>query len=180
MSRIVEAFLTRQYEEALALEANSDLVKLVPLGGPPADRYVVHFSCRGLVRRPGGEVETTDQFALGIWLSTEYLRFANPFEVVTWFSPDNVFHPNIGRAPNGHVYLCPGHLTPGTPLLDIVQQCFEVITFQKVNLNEDNAMSPEACAWARQNQHRFPIDPRPLRRRVLALQLDRIADGGRA
>jgi hypothetical protein len=31
-------------------------------------------------------------------------------------------------------------------------------------------LNPDACRWARNNQHRFPTDPRPLKRRRLRLQ----------
>jgi len=177
MSRIFDAFLTQQYEEALALEAVSDRVELLPMGGPPPDRYVVRFHCRGLVCRPGGEVETADQFALGIRFPPDYLHVANPFEVLTWFAPENIFHPNIGPGPGGMIYICIGQISAGTSLIDLVEQCFEVITYQKVTMREDDAVSREACVWARQNQHRFPVDSGGLRRRTIDLQVESV-DGG--
>jgi hypothetical protein len=33
-------------------------------------------------------------------------------------------------------------------------------------MREDDALNHVACVWARANQSRFPIDPRPLRRRA--------------
>jgi hypothetical protein len=48
-------------------------------------------------------------------------------------------------------------------LVDLLFQCFEVITYQKVTMREDDALNHAACAWAREHQQRFPIDRRPLK-----------------
>jgi hypothetical protein len=84
-----------------------------------------------------------------------------------------VFHPNISdKAP----FICVGKLAPNTPLVDILYQCFEIITYNKVTMREDDALNTEACVWARENQHRFPIDRRPLKRRALDLEVEQIAE----
>ena len=59
---------------------------------------------------------------------------------------------------------------PGTPLVDLLYQCFEIITYTKVTMREDDALNRAACGWARENQDRFPIDPRPLKRRRLRVK----------
>ncbi|HVR30785.1 MAG TPA: hypothetical protein VMS86_14780 [Thermoanaerobaculia bacterium] len=38
-------------------------------------------------------------------------------------------------------------------------------------MREDDALNREACVWARANQHRFPLDRRPLKRRALRFEL---------
>jgi hypothetical protein len=167
--RIFEAFLARQGEEAAALAAAGDLLEVVPLGGTPPRRWIARFRCRGLVRVPGGEVVEADDFAVGIWLPDDYLRRMNPFEVVTWLGPRHVFHPNI--SPH-HPFICLGHLAPGMSLVDILYQCFEIITYQKATLREDDALNVDACAWARRNLDRLPVDPRPLKRRTLDLAVE--------
>src|SRR5438128_162810 len=88
--RIFEAFLERQYAEGMALVQDSDLVKLLPLDGPPPQRYVVAFNCTGLVQLPDGEIAESDHFELGIGFPADYLRRAEPFEVLRWFGPPNV------------------------------------------------------------------------------------------
>ena len=50
-------------------------------------------------------------------------------------------------------------------------QLFEIITYKRVTMREDDALNPVACAWARRNTHRFPIDPRPLKRRTVEFRL---------
>jgi ubiquitin-protein ligase len=76
----------------------------------------------------------------------------------------NVWHPNI-RAQ----YICIGRLTPGTALVDILYQIFEVLTYTKWNTAD--GMNRAACAWAREHQAEFPIDRRPLKRRTLSLEV---------
>ena len=169
--RVLEAFLNRQHDEGMALADGSDLLDLIPLGGPCSQLYVAMFCCKGLVRSSSGEIEEAGRFELGIWFPSDYLRRAAPQEVVSWFGPPEVFHPNI-RAP----YICIGRLAPGTGLVDILYQCFEIITFNKVTMREDDALNPIACEWARQHQDRFPIDSRPLKRRRLQIKLDDSAE----
>jgi hypothetical protein len=166
---IYESFLTRQAAEGKALAAESDILRLVPLGGSPPDRYIVEFACAGLVRNDSGEVSEASHFVVGIRFPADYLRRAHPTEVLTWFGPAHVFHPNISDvAP----VICVGRLAPGTSLVDLIHQCFEIVTFKKVTMREDDALNRAACAWSRENQHRFPIDRRPLKRQELRLRVE--------
>jgi len=162
---VYAAFLARQQKEAVALAAESDLVDVLPVGPPPCQRYILKFSCRGLVRTQDG-VEEAEEFALGIYFPPDYLRHAEPARVITWLFPLNAFHPNI-RNP----FLCPGRLKPGTSLVELIYQCYEVITYQKVTMNEMNALNPEACVWARKNTARFPIDKRGLKRTTVRFRV---------
>jgi ubiquitin-protein ligase len=167
--RIFESFLQRQYEEGMALAEGSDLLELFPAimeeGVAPQD-YLARFRCKGLVRAEG-EVFEWDCFEVLIYFPSDYLRAPNAFQVLTWSYPAQVFHPNISdKSP----FICVGRLAPGTTLVDILFQCWEIITYNKVTMREDDALNPEACIWARRNQHRFPVDRRPLKRRALNLE----------
>jgi len=161
--KVLAAFLTRQREEGLALAAASDLLDLAPLEAGPCQRYLAGFRCDGLARDDAGEVVVADRFLLAIWLPDDYLRAADPFRVLTWLEPHRAFHPNV-RPP----FVCIGHLSPGTPLVDLLYRCFELVTWNKVTMREDDALDRDACAWARGNQDRFPVDRRPLKRRSVA------------
>jgi len=164
---IFSAFLRRQYEDGMALAAASDLLTLIPLEGDPPQRYIAEFRCTGLVRAPSGEIVEANRFAVGIWFPDEYLRHADPFQVLTWLAPRNVWHPNIGsHAP----FVCPGRLVAATSLVDILYQLFQIITFNKVTMREDDALNREGCVWARGNLRRFPVDTRPLKRRSVEPQ----------
>ena len=176
--RIFDAFLRRQQDEALALARDSDLLHLVPFG-VPADRYLALFACTGLVREGPGQIAEADHFEVGISLPSDYLRRADTFRVLTWLGPRHVWHPNI----SDHLpAICVGHLAPGTSLVDILYQVFEIITWNKFNMREDEALNPAACQWARASQARLPVDRRPLKRRALELRVEnlserRMADG---
>ncbi len=171
-----DAFLLRQHEEGMALAQVSDILRLTPVDGAPPERYVAEFLCQGLVRSPEGDVSEADRFAVGIWFPSDYLRQAEPWQILTWLGPRRVFHPNISDvAP----YICVGRLFPGTALVDLLYQCFEIITYKKVTMREDDALNRAACTWARDHQHRFPIDPRPLKRRTLRLQVTHTGEGHR-
>jgi hypothetical protein len=158
---ILESFLASQLEAGLALAGSSDLLDLVPLDAPPVRRYLVDLRCRGLVCDRSGAVTEADHFQLGIRFPDDYLRHVRPPEVVTLFGPQNTFHPNVA-AP----FMCLGRLVPGTSLVDLIYQVFEILTYNKVTMREDDALNRDACVWARGNLMRFPIDRRALKRLV--------------
>ena len=169
MDSVLAGFLERQCEEGLALAERSPLLELEPVSGSPPDRWIARFACRGLVRGPAGPVEA-EGFAVGIWFPDDYLRRASTFECLTMLhapGAPRVFHPNCGASPLGADCICIGHLVPGTPLVDVVLQCFEVLSWQNVSLDERNALDREACAWGRANLHRLPIDRRSILGREL-------------
>jgi hypothetical protein len=171
---VLRAFLVRQEAEGAALAAASDLLELVPIGAEPASLYLATFRCKGLVRAADGAVRESDRFEVGIAFPPDYLRRIDPIEVVTWLGPRNVFHPNISdRGP----FICVGRLAPGMPLVDLLYQVFEIITYQKVTMREDDALNADACAWARRHRDRLPVDRRPLKRRALALQINPAGGG---
>lgn len=166
---ILRAFLERQAEEGRALARASDILDLTCL--ETGRHFVAHYACRGLVKGADGVVREAGAFHVGIYFGNDYLRTVNPFETLTLFEPLNTFHPNVAF---GAPFICPGRIVPGMPLVNLLYQVYEILSYQKVTPREDNAMNKEACRWARANQERFPIDPRPLKRRPLALEVERI------
>jgi hypothetical protein len=156
---ILASFLDHQYREALELAGKSDLLDLAPLGPKPYQFYALRFSCKGLVRT-GADIVESECSEVAIQFPDDYLRRAHPAQVLTWCKPANAFHPAIG-----YPFICPGHLYPAESFVELIYQCFDIITWRKVNMSEHNALNQEAAAWARANQNRFPIDPRPLVRR---------------
>jgi ubiquitin-protein ligase len=164
---VYRRFMERQLQDALELEHSSDLIRLhIPPMAPP--HVVAEFRCTGLIREGSGEIKEASEFHVGIWFPPDYLRRADAFEMLRMFTP-NVWHPNVSRE---HPLICIGRLTPGTTLVDILYQCFDILTFQKYNPREDDCMNKTACAWARENHDRFPIDRRPLKRRPLDLEVE--------
>lgn len=164
--RVYEAFLQRQWEEGRALAAESDLLDLLPLAntdGPP-NYFIVRFYCKGLIRGANGEVREASEFHLGIGFPADYLRRCEPMQVITWLDPLEVFHPNI-RPPA----ICLGRIVPGTALVDLLYRCFEIITYREWAAHD--ALNIEAAQMARNISDRFPIDRRPLKRRVIGIEV---------
>ena len=159
--RIQEAFLKKQEDEALALASESDLLNLAPIG-QPASRYLAEFTCKGLVEQGPGEIAEAQSFGVGIWFPSTYLRAADPFQVLTWLGPRNIWHPNISATAPA---ICVGRLAPGTGLVVILYQVFEIIPGIRVTMRKDDAVIRPGCQWARQHRDRFPVDRRPLKRR---------------
>jgi hypothetical protein len=159
--KVLINFLARQWAEGRELAAHSDILRLIPVPGVPPHQYVAEFRCKGIVKERDGRVSEAGLFVVGILFPSDYLRRAATQEVLTWLGPVNVFHPNIlGPA----AAICIGRLGPGTGLVDILYQVFEIIVYHKFNSREYDSLNIDACAWVRNNQHRFPTDPRPLRR----------------
>jgi hypothetical protein len=163
MDEIFRSFLERETEAALALAAQSDILDVLPMGPPPAQRFMTRFRCTGLVRDPRGHIAEASQFLIALWIPDDFLRRLNPLEIVSIVEPQNVFHPNVA---DGLPFMCLGHLRPGTPIVDILFQIFEVLTYQNFTCSEHNALSHAACQWTRNNLARLPLDRRPLKRRA--------------
>ena len=154
---IFRAFLERQAEEGRALAQASDILDLDCL--PTGQHFIAHYACRGLVKEPDDVVREADAFHVGVFFGADYLRTVNPFETLTLFDPLNTYHPNVAF---GAPFICVGRIAPGMPLVDLLYQVYEILTYQKLTPREDDALNKEACRWARANQERFPIDRRPL------------------
>lgn len=166
---ILRGFLEVQYAEGMGLARESDILDLFPLSPSPAlpqQHYVARFHCTGLVRSPQGEIVPGNLFEVGIMFPDDYLRHADSFETLTWLRPMEVHHPNIAGPA-----ICIGPLSPGTGLVELIYRVFEVITLNRVTMDERNALNHAACQWARQNTDRFPVDRRPLKRRRLVVHV---------
>jgi hypothetical protein len=160
---VYEHFMQRQLQEGLELAQASDLLRLhVAPVAPP--HFVAEFLCNGLVSRGNGEVTVANEFPVGIWFPPDFLRRADPFEMLRNFRP-GVWHPNVSRE---HPLICIGTIVPGTDLVDILHRLFDIFSYQEYNPNEFNSLNRAACAWARQNQRQFPVDNRGLRRPLVS------------
>ncbi len=163
---IYQRFMERQLAEGMELAEASDILRLhVPPITPPS--FVAEYSCKGLIKDGSGEIREASNFLVGIFFPKDYLRRADAFEMLRVFTP-GIWHPNIsGDLP----LICVGRITPGMPLVDILYQVYEIISYQKYNPRENDSLNRLACAWARENQHRLPTDCRPLKRRPLNLEV---------
>ncbi|MHC4129123.1 MAG: ubiquitin-conjugating enzyme family protein [Planctomycetota bacterium] len=169
MDHIFRSFLERNYEMGMALARDSDLLELTPVAGNPPHKYAAEYFCKGLVRDAGGHISEADRFLVGIYFPENYLRVADPYTVLTWCEPDEIFHSNA-KPP----LICLD-LAPGKPLVPLLHGCYEIITWQLYAT--DDALSKEAAEWGRHNARRLPIDRRPLKRRAIDVRVEKVEAG---
>jgi len=165
MDKVSRSFFERQYETALRLAGDSDILSLKAIDADPPRSYLCRFRCNGLVKDRHGRVVETDNFMVGIHLPDDYLRRVDPGSIVQILTPA-VWHPNV----IGHS-CCLGRIRDGTSQVDILHQVHEILTWRKVTPREDDALNPDACVWARNNPRLRPVDRRPLKRRRLGLKI---------
>ena len=154
--RVFQAFLEREQAAGLALAEASDILSLLPIGAPPANRYLAELRCTGLIYERGA-IKTCDRFVIGIAFPEDYCRRPDAGALVNLLTPQDVWHPNV-RFP----VICPGMMPAGTGLVDLIFQCYEILTYGEMGLQDP--LNEAACRWARRNMDRFPLDRRPLKR----------------
>ncbi|MBX7211045.1 MAG: hypothetical protein K1X78_22255 [Verrucomicrobiaceae bacterium] len=162
---ILRGFLEAQFASARQLAEQSDIIDIMPLPPFPPERYLLHFKCGCLRGASAADLRAGDHVTVGIAFPPDYLRRIDAGEVVTLMDPPDLWHPNV-RAP----FICVGDLSPGTTLTDLAHQIYEIVTFQK--RNTIHGLNHLAIEWARGNQDRLPVDPRPLRRPVRSPKID--------
>jgi hypothetical protein len=162
--KILQSFLDKQSEQGKALEAESDILRLQAVDGPPGQRYLARLAAKGLAKNKEGQIVEAEGCVIGIWLPDDYLRRAEPAQVLTYLGPHpHPWHPNIMPP-----FICV-HLRPGMPLVDLLYACFEIWTWRLYNTG-DEGLNHGASQWARaQDPSRWPVDRRPLKRRRLAI-----------
>jgi hypothetical protein len=170
---IFQSWLESNHADARSLAASSDRLMLLPDPASPPRNYIARFDCQTMAQENGevkpwnGTCDVLFRFPL------DYLRVApDAGMIVSLLAPLNLYHPNIaGR------FICIGRIAPGTSLCDLIFQVYEVLTFARLTPREDDALNRDACAWARRNMQRFPLDARPLRRQAAAFDVSLIAAG---
>ena len=164
MSDLVRrSFLLAQEQEGLRLAEESDILSIEPLGPSPHERYVLRFEARSVLADRDGPREEAGTFAVGVWFPSDYHERVVIPQVLTWLGPRDFFHPNV-LGP----FICLGPFRPGTPLVEICFRVYSVISWQNYGLA--NPLNDAAAAWARRHMDRFPVDARPLKRRIAAFK----------
>ena len=153
-------FLESQHQDALAMRRNAHLFDLVPqptrAGDGPPRQYLLALNVTSMARLPHGEIVEHDQWLAMIHFPPGSLSRVDPRRVIQWIAGP-LWHPNA-RPELG--WFCVGRLSPGTPLRNLVFRIHEIVVY--ANWASNSPLNGDAAAWARQNQHRFPTDPRPL------------------
>jgi hypothetical protein len=149
MDRVFLTFLENTANDAVELQARSDLVVLEPLPPMPPSRYRCTFEVPFLRRLPSGTVEIDPgPVECGISFPEDYLRSTDPklFLKIASIMNRGFLHPNVQLG-----FVCLGsHFAPGTPIEALVWELFEIVTYRNCTVDERNALDPEACRLVRE------------------------------
>jgi hypothetical protein len=124
------------------------------------------FATRGLGRSADGQLRVVERHVAAVRFLPDYLRRANRFEMLALVEPEGAFHPNLR---DGHVCL---EVYPGEPIVEICESLHALFSWRLRQLNEADALNPEACAWGRAHLGELPLDSRPLFGRTLSITLE--------
>lgn len=160
--------LKADLEALKTLKENSTILDF-QVHGDPAERYLVTFKGKGLIRKSESEpVEVAEVHRVEIRLGIDYPRSRPDLQWLT-----SIYHPNISAV--GAVCLG-GYSTNWVPSLGLAELCemlWDMVRY--ANYDPKSAYNYAAGRWSEtQNQVEFPVDPRPLRDRLAKIAGDNI------
>ena len=137
-------------------------LRLLDLGRMPSEvRAVVLLSTPTLVRRPGQSPTFRGPVVVGFryhekWLSQSPV----PWEVVTILEPFDIFLPSVSLAGG----LCLGHLSANFSVESVFHLTWAavVVNMRITNTIDWQVFRPDAAAFLRSHQEKFPITRRGL------------------
>ena len=157
MSAIRLRRLASDYQQMRQLADSSDLIQPQPFGNPP-DRYVVTYSCYGLIwNQATGQPAKSKHFQIEITLHAEYPKKRPGLRMLT-----PIFHPNFVNSG-----ICTGYWTPATSLDNLCVQIGRMIQYRNYDLND--FLDERARNWARTNTAVLPVDNRDFIRNALEI-----------
>ncbi len=116
------------------------------------EKYLILYSCAGLVKSDEGEIQVTENHAMSIVLGYDFP--AKP-PILIWYT--QIWHPNFNTP---HVCTMGRPFAASVPIYRIVLTIGEMVQYRNYNL--DSPLNHEAATWARQNAQYFPVDDRDL------------------
>ncbi len=148
MNEVNEAFLLGQLLEIDTLCKSSDRLFSSPYefseGGAPTS-YVFRLMCRSPVKVDGVIQISEREHLICVAMPDDYLQIAHdPGHILCLLEPTTLFHPNIIGP-----MICIGDIAPATAVVDILVRTYEVLTCQRINMRENEALNYAACEWAR-------------------------------
>ena len=166
MDKILKRFLECNEAEAKELASKSQVLEIAALPPSPSSTYVCEFRVPHLERTPEGHVTLVDGPVLvKIHFPEDYLRSADPrlgMRVVRLLGPREFIHPNVREG-----VVCLGYrFAPGTRIVLLINEIWEIVSYQNFNVDENDALNPEACRLLRAHPDLLAeLEPKPLVRR---------------
>jgi len=132
---IYQRFMERQRVEGLALAESSDILSLfIPPMSPP--HFVAEFSCKGLIRDSAGEIKEANRFRLAC--GSQRITCAVQIRLRWCACLLQVYGIQMLVRISFDMH---GRITPGTPLVDILFQIYDILTYHKFNPREDDSLT---------------------------------------
>jgi hypothetical protein len=157
-------FLDSTWIAAQAMQAESDVMRMRPLGAPPPSAYRLIFDLPFLRLATDGTVEVAPgPVVSSLYLPPDYLHSGDPslsMRVLTVDTP-GYLHPNVNRV------VCLGcAFQPGAPFRTVVSALYSILSYGVFCADERNALNPLACRLLRQHGGLLEgLERRPLLRR---------------
>jgi ubiquitin-protein ligase len=146
--------LLKDLQSLIALDENSDLIKVNYQGNPP-ERYRVIYFCKSLIWIEGnGAPSFSGRHELEIYLHKDYPR--RP-PALKWHT--NIFHPNI-LPPQKNGGVCIGSWTAAETLDKLCLRIGEMLQYKSYNITDP--LDEEAAKWVKQHLNILPVDNRSL------------------
>jgi len=152
VDQVYRAFLENTWQDALDMNARSEVLRLEPERHSPPARYSCIFAVPYLRKLPSGTVEVAPGPVVTlIGFPPDYLYSTDPhlyMRIAAMITPD-FLHPNVGLRGG----ICLGAaFTAGTPLSALVWELWGIVTYRNRNVDERNAMTGEACRLIRASE----------------------------
>ena len=165
MNRIRNSRLHNEFQRLQKLDRESSLFNILGTKGDPPDSYLLSFDLNSLVKTKSGQIEENEgPHLFDIYCPAGYPSSDGPR--ILFLRPPNIFHPNIKG-----MIICLNRWAPSIYLDEIVHRIAGVLTYRTYTMDENESLNGEACNYARHNQHRFPVDNRPLIDRRLKIEV---------
>lgn len=145
--------LEADYHTMLDLQSRSDIIKFKIGDSVPTNMYIVTYECRGVMLNPDTQQPCiTINHEAVIYLHSDY---PSQKPQLKWMTP--IFHPNINGL-NGSV--CIQYWTPSMTIADLVIMLGNMVRYANYDIH--SPLDTKAARWAKENEHRFPVDSREL------------------
>ncbi len=150
--------LQADWQKVQELTQRSSLIHIESTNGSPPERYVICYTCKGIARlnKKNGQPIYANRHYIEIILPAGYPFSEGISKPQARYLEGSAWHPNIYA--DGTV--CYGKWHTGQSLDELVLEIGEIIQYKNCSLKD--AANLEAVPWAKQHQHLFPVDNRPL------------------
>lgn len=144
-----EKRLENDYRSLRETFEGEDLIEIRADGKAPyVEKYIIVYKVPSLRLNAANQPMRVDATVVELNLPKEYPKMPPTARTV---AGDVVFHPNF----NAEKICLVQHWAPGFQLVDIVREISDMLTWQKMNVQD--ALSYPAVQWSQTHKHEIPL-----------------------